>query len=337
LAGAVHLIDISFRDAKNKKHAWQLYTAFLMLGVGMACLSTNMVGSTLAPWFERLQGRAMSTAMLGASIGGMTGTPLLLAGIRTWGFTTTATLAAAIAIIVVCPMAIWVLKSSPQEVGQTTDGTEPTAQAASTPVTHSAKWTLSQALSTRHLRSHIAAFGIGQLVQVGFLSHHVPITAPSLGPDGAALAVFSAALAAFVGRLFLARYADQVDIRKVGAAVFMLAAASLAAMALLPGNWALMATSVSFGLTVGNVTTLSPMIVRREFGAVSFGVVFGVAAMLIQLSMALGPSVYGILRDVFGGYGPALLICSMLNVVSAIAIFWGGRKPLIAPSAMVST
>jgi len=139
------------------------------------------------------------------------------------------------------------------------------------------------------------------------------------------------------GRLFLARYADQVDIRKVGAAVFMLAAASLAAMALLPGNWALMATSVSFGLTVGNVTTLSPMIVRREFGAVSFGVVFGVAAMLIQLSMALGPSVYGILRDVFGGYGPALLICSMLNVVSAIAIFWGGRKPLIAPSAMVST
>jgi len=315
------------------KQAWQLYGAFLMLGVGMACLSTNMVGSTLAPWFERMQGRAISTAMLGASIGGMTGTPLLLAGIHTWGFATTATLAATVAIAVVCPMAVWVLKTRPQDIGQFPDGLAPAPQGATSASAQTAKWTLSQAMSTRQLRSHIAAFGVGQLVQVGFLSHHVPITAPTLGPEGAAMAVFSAALAAFVGRLLLARYADQIDIRKVGASVFMLAAASLAAMALLPGNWALMATSVSFGLTVGNVTTLSPMIVRREFGAASFGVVFGVAATLIQLSMAMGPSVYGILRDVFGGYGPALLLCSMLNVFSAAAIFWGGRKPLVVPTS----
>ncbi|MFT3719188.1 MFS transporter [Pseudorhodoferax sp.] len=307
---------------------WQVHAAFLTLGLGMACLSTNTVGSTLAPWFERHQGRAMSTAMLGASIGGMTGTPLLMAGIRAWGFQATMALAAVIAVVVVLPLAAFVLKTRPQDMGQLPDGMPATEQGQSA---QAIRWNLKEAIATRQFRSHVMAFGLGLMVQVGFLSHHVPIAIPVLGPRGAAAAVFSAAVAAFLGRLLLARYADQVDIRKVGACVFLLAAASLVCMALLPGPWALMATSVSFGLTVGNVTTLAPMILRREFGAASFGVVFGLAATLNQLSMALGPTVYGLLRAAFGSYGPALLLCGLLNLGAGMAIVWGGRRPLTAP------
>jgi len=307
---------------------WQVYAAFLTLGVGMACLSTNMVGSTLAPWFERLQGRAMSTAMLGASIGGMLATPLLMAGIRAWGFQTTAAAAAAVAVVVVLPLAAWVLKTRPQDVGQLPDGMPATRQDQPA---RAIAWRLKEATATRQFRSHVIAFGVGQMVQIGFLSHHVSIAIPVLGAQGAAAAVFSAAAAAFFGRLLLARYADRVDIRKVGAGVFLLAAASLIGMALSPGPWALMATSVSFGLTVGNVTTLSPMIIRREFGAASFGVVFGLAATLNQLSMALGPTVYGVLRDAFDSYAPALLLCGLLNVGVAVVIVWGGKQALVAP------
>lgn len=310
------------------REPWQLYAAFLTLGLGMACLSTNTVGSTLAPWFEQLQGRAMSTAMLGASIGGMIGTPLLMGGIRVWGFQATAALAAVVAVMVVWPLAAWVLKARPQDLGQRPDGLPAKVQDPATLPAKPVEWTLAKAVATRQFRSHVIAFGLGQMVQVGFLSHHVPIAVPVLGAQGAAAAVFSAAVAAFIGRLLLARFADQVDVRKVGACVFLLAAASLVGMALMPGVWALMAMSVSFGLTVGNVTTLAPMIIRREFGAASFGVVFGLAATLNQLSMALGPTVYGVLRDVFGGYGPALLLCGVVNVGAAVAIFWGGRRPL---------
>lgn len=307
------------------QQSWQVYASFLTLGLGMACLSTNTVGSTLAPWFERFQGRAMSTAMLGASIGGMTGTPLLMAGMRAWGFQATLMLAAAIAIVVVLPLAAFVLKTRPQDMGQLPDGISAMEQGQPAPAV---RWNLRDAMATRQFRSHVMAFGLGQMVQVGFLSHHVPIAIPVLGPQGAAAAVFSAAVAAFLGRLLLTRYADQVDIRKVGGGVFLLAAASLVGMALLPGPWALMATSVSFGLTVGNVTTLAPMILRREFGAASFGVVFGLAATLNQLSMSLGPTVYGVLRDAFGSYGPALLLCALLNLGAALAIVWGGKRPL---------
>lgn len=330
VAAGVLAMALGVAAMPHCREPWQVYAAFLTLGLGMACLSTNTVGSTLAPWFERLQGRAMSTAMLGASIGGMMGTPLLMGGIRAWGFQATAAVAALVAVIVVWPLAAWVLKARPQDLGQLPDGMPATPHDPAAPPAQPVEWTLAKAMATRQFRSHVIAFGLGLMVQVGFLSHHVPIAVPVLGAQGAAAAVVSAAVAAFVGRLLLARYADHVDVRKVGACVFLVAAASLIGMALMPGTWALMAMSVSFGLTVGNVTTLAPMIIRREFGAASFGVVFGLAATLNQLSMALGPTLYGVLRDMSGSYGPALVLCGALNVGAAMAIAWGGRQSLPA-------
>jgi MFS family permease len=52
---------------------WHVYASFALMGLGWACLSTTAITSSLAPWFDRHQGRAVSTAMLGASIGGMVG------------------------------------------------------------------------------------------------------------------------------------------------------------------------------------------------------------------------------------------------------------------------
>ncbi len=319
------------------RELWQLYAVFLVLGTGMACLSTNTVGSTLAPWFERFQGRAMSTAMLGGSIGGMIGTPLLVGGIRLWGFQTTGLIAAAVALMVIWPLAAFVLKTRPQDIGENPDGLGPvgiSGEGAAPPgqPLNSGAWGLRKALATRQFRSHALAFGLGLMVQVGFVSHHVSIAIPALGVSGAASAVFAAAVAAFVGRLLLARYADYLDVRRAGAGVLLLAAVSVAGMALFPGPWSLMGLSIVYGLTMGNVTTLAPMIIRREFGAASFGVVFGLAATLNQLAMSVGPTLFGVLREAFGSYGPALLLGGLLNVLAALVIVWGGRRPLPAAS-----
>ena len=88
------------------------------------------------------------------------------------------------------------------------------------------------------------------------------------------------------------------------------------------------------------MTTLSPIIVRREFGAAAFGAVYGAAATGIQLISALGPTFFGVLRDLFGGYGPPLLIAAALDVVAAAVVVLGGRTPpavaAVAPGPLTS-
>lgn len=101
---------------------WQTYAAFLVMGVGWACLSMTAVATTLAPWFERHQGRAVSIASLGASVGGLAGVPVLLLGIDRLGFAETTRVGAAIALLVMLPLAVFVLKRRPQEIGLLPDG-----------------------------------------------------------------------------------------------------------------------------------------------------------------------------------------------------------------------
>ena len=158
------------------------------------------------------------------------------------------------------------------------------------------------------------------------------------GHDGGAdpfevsMTVTATAIAALVGRIVLARFADQIDVRITTAAALLLAACSFTAMGLVPEPAMLVCGSIAFGLTVGNVTTLSPIIVRREFGSASFGAIFGVASCGIQLVTAVGPSFYGLLRDAFGGYHIALILAAALDILAAGVIVRGGRVPLHPPA-----
>jgi predicted MFS family arabinose efflux permease len=79
---------------------------------------------------------------------------------------------------------------------------------------------------------------------------------------------------------------------------------------------------------MGNITTLPPIVMRREFGAASFGAIYGLAASLIQVANAFGASLFGVMRDLFGSYGPGLLLAAVLNLLAAALVVWGGRKPL---------
>lgn len=300
----------------------------VLMGIGRSCLSTTTISTGLAPWFERHQGRAISLALLGASIGGIIGTPLLFGGIALFGFKTALLMAGASSLVLLLPVCLFVLRRRPQDMGLHPDG----IVLSGIKVDKSAKWTRAGAMKTIRFQTQLVAFGLGMMVQIAFLSHHVSMIAPSLGEQGASLAVSGAAISAFAGRILLARYSDRLDVRLTTAFVLVIAAASLVCMAIFTGPVGLMVSSIAYGLTIGNMTTLSPIIVRREFGAESFGAVFGVASALIAFAMAFGPSIFGAIRDMYGNYGPALLLAGTLNIVAAIITVWGRRQPLPIPS-----
>jgi MFS family permease len=304
---------------------WQLMVLMAFMGIARSCLSTTSISTGLVPWFERHQGRAISTALLGASVGGMIGTPLLLGGIAILGFRNALLIAGLISFFVVVPISLLILRDKPEDMGLYPDGIPPVA-GVSSPVSY---WTWGKAVQTFRFQTQLVAFALGMMVQVGFLSHHVSMVAPVLGEKGASLAVSGAAVSAFIGRVLLARYSDNLDVRLITGLVLSVAAISLVCMAIFTGPIGLMVCSIVYGLTVGNLTTLSPIIVRREFGAASFGAVFGVASALIAFGMAVGPGLFGVIRDAYGSYGPALLLAGGLNLLAAVIILWGRTRPLL--------
>ena len=302
---------------------WQVYAAFACIGLGWSCLSTTSITATLAPWFDKHQGRAVSTAMLGASIGGIVGVPLLLTLIDSLGFSLAMLVVALILLTTVWPLSFFVMRHRPQDLGLQPDGAL-AQHAQSKPAERI--WTRTEALQTRALRTIMLAFGLALLVQIGFLTHQVALLLPAIGQAATALCVMGAAILSFGGRLLLARFSDRLDVRVIACGVLLQATIGLAIASIFSDQaWALVVGVLSYGMTAGNTTTLPPVIVRREFGAVSFGAVFGIAAMLIQIMSAMGPAFFGVLHDLSGSYQLPLGLAAVLNVVAAIVII-AGRK-----------
>lgn len=300
---------------------WQIYLSFLLLGFGWASLSSTALSTIVAPWFNKHQGRAISMALMGASIGGIAGVPLLLLAIAQLGLVNATLAATAVCLTILLPLS-FVLRLRPQDMGLLPDGVasvDPAESAAER------SWTRVEAARTIAFRSVMLAFGIGFLVQVGFLTHHVAYLVPALGSGGASAVVAGTAVAAFVGRILLARYVDSVNPRTIACGVLCVGATGLAVLSYARSPLLIIAASLAYGLTVGNVTTLPSIIVRREFGAPSFGAVYGLAALAIGLCTALGPSFYGALFELSGGYSVPMGLAALLNVGAAAIILRGKR------------
>ena len=299
---------------------WQMVAAFITMGLGWSCLSTIAVSATIAPWFEKFQGKAISTALLGASLGGMLGVPITLFLVEALGFAAAMATIGAITVLTIVPISIFILRRRPQDMGLWPDGLAP--DAGQTPI-DDREWTRSQALKTFALRSTIITFGLALMVQLGFLSQQVKLLQTELSPTFTGVTILVSGSLAFLGRVVLARLADRVNIRLAAAVVLWLAAIGLLVAALADSATWLIVGVLLFGLNVGNITTLPALIVRREFGAPSFGKVFGITGTFMQLMNACGPALFGFLHDATAGYTIPITVAALVMVFGSLLIAHG--------------
>lgn len=302
---------------------WQLYPCFILIGLGWASLSTTGIAATVAPWFERHQGRSMAMAIMGASIGAIIGAPALQLAIRQFGLKEGLALVALAAAAVLLPLIARVLRfRGPADLGLQRDGEASATDAPRHPVMPPIATAANRPIL---LWSAAAAFALGLMMQVGFITHHVTLAEPYLGTVGAGLLVSASGGSAFAGRLILARIADSTDVRRLACLVMIAQTAALLSLALWPTVPVLIVASLVYGYGIGHITTLGPIVVRREFGAAAFGATYGAAASVIQLTSAFGPAVIGVLRDSFDSYRPGLAIASAITLTGCAILFTGGR------------
>ena len=299
------------------REPWQLFVALAVMGTGWACLSLTAITSAILPWFLDRSAPAVTLALTGASVGGMLFVPGLVAIGQARGFTTLTAVGAATMFVVALPLAAFVVRRPDR--GATAAGM------ARDDTVGGRAWSRREVLRTRRFWTLSLSFGLALVAQVGFIVHQLAFLEPALGHLQAALAVSATTLSALLGRVIAGTLADRMDRRVLSAAMFATQAAALAAMAFSPSPAVLFAGSVVFGLNVGNIITLPPLITHAEFGARSFATVFGMTSAAIQIGVALGPGLVGVLRDVTGGYPAAIGVLAGFDAIAVVAVLWGRR------------
>jgi predicted MFS family arabinose efflux permease len=238
----------------NASAAWQLFPIAAVSGAGSAATTGAAINAIVAPSFDKERPKALSLAFNGASIGGLIFTPLWAMAIGRFGFATTADLMGLGALAVLWPISLRYLHRGP---GAT--GSSPSTVANSA------------LLRDRGFLAISGAFALGLFAQVGLFAHLVTRLAPVVGTDGAALAVSLVTICAVLGRSLFRRLLGDDNRRHVAAANFLVQACGTALLTFARGTPELVCGCVLFGLGVGNLVSLPPLIIQKEFAAADVG------------------------------------------------------------------
>ena len=296
---------------------WQLYIAFGLMSLGWIGMWTIVSATIVSLWFVRRRGLAISLAFTGASFSGIVVTPSLVYLVDRFGFTAAMLTGTAIMLAVLVPVALaW--------IGPPSSGGGPTGPSqAETP---SAASDISRAKIMRRMAFWTISipFALALVAQIGFIVHQIAMLEPKIGRANAGFAVSVMTFMAIAGRLGLGLVIDRFDPRRVTAISIVSQAAALVTIMQFDSVPILLAACGVFGFSVGNLITLPPLIMHREFSAASFVVVMGLSNAISGTIGSLGPAFLGVVQSWSGGYDAALMLCIALQLIAAVIVLRGG-------------
>jgi MFS family permease len=297
---------------------WHLFAAYIVMALGWMLASVGALTNVAGLWFFEKRGLAISLTLTGASFGGIILTPLMVEAISQYGFHK-AMLGTAIATFVIITATVLLCVGQPPKP-------RTAAAAAQSRLPAGEEWTRARALRSLQFWTMTLPFALGIGAQVGFLVHQLALLQPTMGLQMASYAVAVTTTMAVLGRLVVGAVIDRLNQRIVSAISFLSQALALLALINTNSLAAMFVACAVFGFSVGNLITFPSLIITREFGARSFGLLVGLSVAINQVIYAFGPGVVGWLRDFSGTYTVSLIVCMALQCLAAVIILIPSRR-----------
>jgi predicted MFS family arabinose efflux permease len=300
----------------------QLYLFHLAYGLCYGCggIIPNM--TILARWFEARRSLAVSIASTGLSLGGIVITPASAYVIEHHGIAAAAPWLALTLLVGVIPATALVVRPSPQSMGLVPDGGVPAA--SGTPVTAAPRATFAQARRSRFFAGVAASYFFVMGAQVGAIAHIYRLAKISGGADIAPLAVALLAAASVCGRLAGGWILLKIPARAFTFALFLQQAAASAVLALAADKSTFLFGVVLFGLAMGNILMMQPLLLAEAFGTHSFGRIYSVSNLISVPGVAGGPALLGLAFAATGGYAVPYLAAAAASLLGIAILFAAG-------------
>ncbi len=280
----------------------------IVVGIAAGAVFAPMI-ATVTGWFDRHRSLAVSLVSAGMGVAPMTISPFAqwLISAHDWR---TAMLTIAIGAWALLVPAALLVRRPP----------ESTASSPGTPAEGGEGMTVGQALRSPQFIVLALTFFCCCAAHSGPIFHTVSYALACGLPAMTAVTIYSVeGLAGLGGRLLFGLLGDRFGARRVVVAGLMVQAVGAGSYYFTRDAGEFYAVAILFGMAYGGVMPLYAVLAREYFPMRIMGTVFGAAAMISSLGMALGPAAGGWIFDTFHGYG-YLYIASFGIGLAAVAI-----------------
>ena len=302
---------------------WQLYAFHVLFGFCYGFCGLVPATAVVARWFEARRALALSIASTGLSLGGVLMAPLSAFLIQHLGIAGAAPWLGLAFFLGVVPATAWIVRSTPQEMGLVPDGAKFVQQRGSA-LALPTSISYAQARRSRFFLGVTAAYLFGLGAQVGAITHLFRLASTRASPGIAALALALMASASVVGRLSGGWLLFKLPTRGFAIGMLLAQAAALALLAVASKSL-LLVGAVLFGITVGNVLMLQPLLLAEAFGTRHYGRIYAASNLIAAAGVAGGPALIGVLYEASGGYALPYFVVSAASVLSCAILVLAGR------------
>ena len=289
------------------------YGAFVVLALGASLCSNFPVSVAIIQWFELRRARALSMSQFGYALGGMF-VAAVAWSIQTYGWRATAFGSGVVAIVVGWPLAR-VIRSRPEDLGETVDGIPPVTRTPG----HAAA-PARRALTTREaLRTsafwlislgHAFALLVVQAVNVHAITH----VKEGLGYSLAQASFFFSlvTLGQFVGVMLGWVIGEKFDKRGVAAACMLIHAGGLLLLTYATGPVILAISVLVHGTAWGLRGPFMQAMRADYFGRSSIGMIIGMSSLITVFGNIGGPIIAGVFADWTGNYRAGFTLLALI-------------------------
>ncbi|HEX9258808.1 MAG TPA: MFS transporter [Acidimicrobiales bacterium] len=301
---------------------WQFYGVYAVFAVGFACTAIVPGTTVVTRWFHKRRSVALSVASTGLSVGGLTLTKLAASLIDSHGLSATTPWLGLAYVAIVVPVTALFMWPDPAARGMAPDGEPYVAPEGSTAAV-AAGVTYDDAVASRFFKLVTVGFVFVMGSQVGGITQMVKLGAERVDRSTGALAVSVLALSSVVARLVGGLVASRVPMGVLTAALAAVQGLSLVYLGFADGKAALLGGAVLFGVTVGNLLMLQPLMLAEAFGVRDYPRVFSLNQLVVTVGIAGGPFLLGSLHDI-ASYRVAYTVAGVLSLAGAASVWSAG-------------
>ncbi|MBR2814405.1 MAG: MFS transporter [Reyranella sp.] len=280
----------------------------VVVGIAAGAVFAPMI-ATVTGWFEQHRSLAVSLVSAGMGVAPMTISPFASWLIQSYDWRTAQLVIGILAWALLIPAALLVRRPPPASAG-----------APGMPAEGGEGLTVAQALRSPQFIVLATTFFFCCAAHSGPIFHTVSYALTCGLSAMTAVTIYSVeGLAGLGGRIVFGLLGDRFGARRVVVLGLMVQALGAGSYYFTRQIGEFYAVAVLFGMAYGGVMPLYAVIAREYFPMRIMGTVFGAAAMVSSLGMALGPAVGGWIFDTFNGYG-FLYIASFGMGLAAVAM-----------------
>jgi len=326
------LTGLGFASLNLLQSIWHFYVAQFFIGAGTAAIGQVPASAMVSNWFVKRRGTAIGIMSTGIGVGILILAPLMGGYlIPNFGWRTSY-LALALFNWMLIPLALFVVRTKPADMGLYPDGIKVSEDVTEAEALRLASQGLSpkMALSTSAFWLIAVTFFISGFSSLGVIQNQVP----HLQDIGFPLATAANALTALglgsaIGKFTFGWLCDRIKAKYACAiSIVLLAVGAVILMNVKPASplaiiWL---CAITLGLGAGGWLPTMSVLTNINFGLKSYGAIFGMISLVQGIGGAFGPLFGGYMYDAMNTYRWAFIIFLASYAIALPAIL-SVRRP----------